>query len=329
LPLETADKTSMDALSEALRAVHVTGALFIDAELSAPWGVAVPEAQSIAPILAPATEQIVNYHLVLDGETTVETEGAEPLALSGGDIVIMTSGSPHRLSGGAPNVFHDSRRALPRILHGRLVKLRFGGGGPVTRLVCGFFGCDRHAAQTILSGAPSVLKISVREDAGGVWLERSILHLVSDVETQRAGRSLLLSRMAEVLFIESLRRYAETLPADQVGWLAGARDPVVGRALAALHREPARRWSAEEIAEAAGASRTILAERFTRVLGATPLTYLTHWRMQTAARLLRTTKASVLQTALEVGYESEAAFNRAFNREFGVPPARYRKMFRD
>ena len=203
--------------------------------------------------------------------------------------------------------------------------MRLGGGGEATRFVCGYFGCERHAERLFLAGLPSMIKINMRGDAAGEWLESSIRHLVSEAGSGRPGQSVLLSKMAEALFIETLRRYMEQLPPEQTGWLAGARDPVVGAALALLHRKPCHPWTLEELAAEVGASRSVFAERFTRFLGEPPLTYLARWRLQLAARLLQTTRKTVMQLALDVGYESEAAFNRAFKREFGLPPAQYRK----
>ena len=172
-----------------------------------------------------------------------------------------------------------------------------------------------------------LIRLGVRGDAAGAWLEASIRHLVAERESARPGQAVLLSKMADALFVETLRRYADQLPPEQTGWLAAARDPVVGAALALLHCRPCHCWTMAALAAAAGTSRSVLAERFARFLGESPLSYLTRWRMQLAARLLQTTRKTVLQLTADVGYESEAAFNRAFKREFGVPPARYRRQF--
>jgi transcriptional regulator GlxA family with amidase domain len=196
----------------------------------------------------------------------------------------------------------------------------------VTRFVCGYFGCERHADRLFLAGLPPLIAIHVRGDASGEWLEASIRHLVSERSLNRPGSEVLLSKMAEALFIETLRRYVERLPPEGVGWLAGMRDPIVGTALALLHRKPHHPWSLTELAAETGASRSVLIERFARCLGEPPLTYLARWRLQLAARLLETTRKTILQLASDVGYESEAAFNRAFKREFGLPPAQYRRQ---
>jgi AraC-like DNA-binding protein len=315
----------MDAFSEALQSVRMTGAIFFDAVCTAPWGFAVPAMERAAPLLSPGTERLIGYHLVTEGEASVRLEGAAAVPLVAGDIAIFPHGHPHTVTNGAPTELIDSGVAIGNFLAGRLSPFRIGGGGEATRFVCGYFGCERHAARLFLNGLPPMIKINARGDAAGEWLEGSIRHLLSEAASGRPGRTVLLSKMAEALFIETLRRYMERLPPEQIGWLAGARDPVVGTALALLHRKPSHPWTVAELASEVGSSRAVVAKRFTRLLGEPPLTYLARWRLQLAARQLQTTQQVILQVASDVGYESEAAFNRAFKREFGVPPAQYRK----
>jgi AraC-like DNA-binding protein len=319
---------NMDALSEALGAVRMTGAIFFNARLTAPWGFSVPPVREVASVLAPGTELLVNYHLIASGQGVARVEGMAELPLVAGDILILPHGDAHTVRNGSPARLADSRDALCKFLAGDLVQMKIGGGGEETHIICGFFGCDRHAERLFLAGLPRLLKLNIRGDPAGDWLEASIRHLVSEAGSGRPGRSVLLSKMAEALFVETLRRYMEQLPEEAVGWLAAARDPIVGRTLALLHREAGRAWTLEELAAAIGASRSVLVERFGRLLGEPPLTYLTRWRMQLAAQLLQTTDKTILQLASEVGYESEAAFNRAFKREFGTPPAQYRRKLR-
>jgi AraC-like DNA-binding protein len=319
----------MDALSEALNAVRMTGAIFFNAEFTAPWGFTVPHARALARVLSPQPEHLVHYHLLIEGKAVVQIEGTPDVPAVGGDIVIFPHGDRHSVSSGSPSRMVDTAGALSKFLAGDLSATRFGGGGETTRFVCGYFACDRHAERLFLAGLPAMIKINVRGDASGGWLENSIQHLVKEAESRRAGSMVLLAKMAETLFIEALRRYMERLPEDQIGWLAGARDSVVGTALALLHRKPCHPWTAAELAAAAGTSRSVLAERFARFLNEPPLTYLARWRLQLAARRLQTTRNTVLQIASGVGYESEAAFNRAFKREFGLPPAQYRKKVRE
>jgi AraC-like DNA-binding protein len=249
--------------------------------------------------------------------------------VSSGDVVIKPRGDPHTARNGSPSALINSGQVLRRILAGDLNTVRLGGGGEVTEFVCGYFGCEHHAARLFLAGLPTVIKTNVRGDATGQWLESSIRHLLGEAWSGRPGRTVLLSKMADALFIEALRRYMEQMPAEANGWLAGARDPVVGAALALLHRQPCHRWTVPELADKVGASRSLVSERFVQFLGESPLTYLARWRLQLAARLLETTQKTVLHVANDVGYDSEAAFNRAFKREFGLPPAQYRRRLAD
>jgi len=319
----------MDVLSAALNSVHMTGAIFYYAECTAPWGFAVPPLHRVAHLLAPGTERLVPYHLVADGKAVVRFEGAtRDIPLEAGDVVIIPHGDAHTVSNGSPSTLIDSAASLGKFLGGQLRAMRLGGGGETTTFICGYFGCERHAEALFLAGLPQMIKINVRGDATGEWLESSIRYLVAEADCQRAGQDILLTKMAEALFVQTLRIHMQQLPPEQTGWLAGARDPIVGACLALLHQQPFRRWSLAQLAQEAGASKSVVAERFARFLGAGPLTYLARWRLQLAARLLQTTRKSILQVASEVGYESEAAFNRAFKREFALPPAKYRKRAR-
>ncbi len=319
----------MDALSEVLRAVRVTSAFFFNGEFSRPWRFATRESRAVARVLAPGTDPLVLFHLVTLGEATVRVAGHDDVPLAAGDIVLFPHGDHHEVWNGRALRRFDVTRLLPTLRAGGLATEKWGGSGPVTKLICGYFGCERYAERLFLSGLPAVFKVNIRGDATGSWIESAIGQSVSELESGRAGRLALLSKLAEAVFMEALCRYMDELPPERTGWLAGARDPVVGQALACIHRDPSRGWTLAELAKAVGASRTVLAERFTRLLGEPPLAYLGRWRLQLAARLLETTDRKVLRVAMDVGYLSEAAFNRAFKREFGVPPARYRRRFHE
>jgi AraC-like DNA-binding protein len=318
---------TMDALSEALNAVRMTGAIFYHAECSAPWGFSVPALRRVAHMLAPGTERLVPYHLVTEGQALVKFDELS-LVLEAGDVVIIPHGDAHTVSNGSPATFIDSATSLGKFLAGDLRTMRLGGGGETTRFVCGYFGCESHAERLFLAGLPQVIRINVRGDATGEWLENCIRYLVDEADGARPGQSVLLSKMAEALFVQTLRRYMESLPPEQSGWLAGARDPIVGGALSLLHRDPSHAWNIEELASRLGTSRTVLAERFDRFLGVPALTYLARWRLQLAARLLQTSGKSIGQIATDVGYTSQAAFNRAFKRQFDMPPVQYRRQVR-
>jgi AraC-like DNA-binding protein len=318
----------MDALSEALRAVQVTSALFFSGEFSAPWRFVTAAQQKIAPTLSPGSEHLVLFHLVTEGQATARTEGCDDIALRAGEIVVLPNGDRHELWAGQGAKLFPSTRLAPKLSRGELAQEKWGGGGQVTRIVCGYLGCELQAKRLFLSGLPAMFKVNVRGGTTGPWIENAIRHLVGGAEAQRPGRPVVTAKLAESLFMETLCRYMDELPPERSGWLAGARDPVVGQALAQIHRDPARAWTLQDLARATSSSRTVLTERFTRLLGEPPATYLARWRLQLGARLLLTTDSKVLRVASDVGYESEAAFNRAFKNAFGVPPARYRKTER-
>jgi AraC-like DNA-binding protein len=315
----------MDALSEAMRAVRVTSALFFNGEFSAPWRFATPAQDKVAPTVSSQSEHLVLFHLVTDGIAIARTAGHDEIALEAGDIVVFPHGDAHEMWNGKLTKLFPSTRLLPKLAKGELAAEKWGGGGTVTKIICGYFGCERHAQSSFLSGLPPIFKVNVRGSATGGWIENAICNGVSEIEAQRAGRSAVLAKLAETLFVETLCRYMDELPPERAGWLATARDPKVGNALAHLHRDPARAWTLPDLARESGTSRTVLADRFAQLMGEPPLAYLARWRLQLAARRLMTTDRKVLQVAYDVGYESEAAFSRAFRREFGMPPARYRR----
>lgn len=318
----------MDALSEVLTAVRVTGAFFFNGEFSRPWRFATRNARSVARALAPGTDPLVVFHLVTQGSATAHVAGQEDVPLAAGDIVLFPHGDAHELWDGRTARRFDGTRLLPTVRDRGLATEKWGGRGPVTRMICGYFGCERHAERLFLSGLPAIVRVTVRDGGTESWIERAIIQAVAELESGLAGRRAVLSKLAEAMFAEALCRYMGQLPPDGTGWLAAARDPVVGQALGYLHRDPARAWTLVDLTKAVGTSRSVLAERFTHLLGEPPLAYLGRWRLQLAARLLETTDRKVLRVALDVGYRSEAAFSRAFRREFGVPPARHRRRAR-
>jgi len=314
----------MDALSETLRVVRLTGAIFINARFTAPWCYQSPHADAAAPLLEPGAERVVIFHLVAEGDCWAELEGEPPLRLSAGDVVVFPHGAAHRMAS-APGVAPAQGRPLADVLARRPRQLAFGGGGALTRIVCGYMACDARLARMLLTGLPSAVKVNVRDSSAGEWLEASLRYALVEARSPRPGGGGVLAKLAEVLFIEVLRLYMAEAAEGRSGWLAGVRDPVVGAALAALHRTPAHPWTLEALARAAGASRSVLAERFQQLVGTAPMQHLTQWRMLLAANLLKGGTASLTRIAEDVGYQTDTAFIRAFRREFGVPPATWRR----
>ncbi len=314
----------MDAFSEILSGVKLKGAVFFTAEFSAPWGFSAPASNKMAARLAPGAEHLVLYHFVVDGEAMVELSDAQKIELKPGDVVIFPHGDPHHMcSKGATRPF-PNYGINEKIKSHDLTPLCAGGGGEISRFVCGYMSCDPYISRPILNGLPPVFKVNIRTDRSGQWLESSILHLVDEAASGRVGSEAMLAKISEALFVDTLRRFVAALPEQQMGWLAGARDPIVGKSLGLLHSRIAHPWTIANLADEVGISRSALVERFTRYLSEPPMTYLTRWRLQMAARSLESTPRGVAEIAADVGYESEAAFNRAFKREFGQPPGRYR-----
>lgn len=316
----------MDVLSTVLKTVKLEGAVFYNAEFSAPWSFRAPPSCQVARYLSPEPRHVVMYHLLTHGRAYANVENGPRVALAAGDIVVFPHGDAHVLGNGRDVEPRDNGQQLHEILSQGLKLTRMGGGGEITRFVCGYLSCDPQLCRSFLGGLPSMFKVNIGSDSAGQWLESSIRYSVEQAIASQSGSEIVVAKLSEALFAETLRRYVDQLPPGQTGWLAGARDPQVGSALALLHRQASDPWTIAELARQVGVSRSVLAERFRHFLGIPPMAYLTRWRLQLGAQLLTSTRHSVAQIAAEVGYESEPAFNRAFKREFGAPPARFRSM---
>lgn len=317
----------MDALSDVLRAVRLSGGVFLDAQFTAPWCVTAKVGPEDCRPFLPMPAHVIAYHYVVSGGFLLQVDDEPAVSMQAGEIVLLPRNDPHRL-GSALNLKAVNADDLVQVpAEGGLARISYGGGGPRTHIVCGFIGSEVHH-DPLVASLPKVLKLNARDGAAGEWIESSFRFAASELAAGRAGSGTVLSKLSELLFIEAMRRYMTTLPAQQRGWLSGLRDPMVGRALALLHGRLAYPWTAEELARRVGLSRSTFAERFTNLVGEPPMRYLTNWRMQLAAQRLRDGHQSVARVAYDVGYESEAAFNRAFKRELGVPPATWRKQAR-
>ncbi|MDP3252629.1 MAG: AraC family transcriptional regulator [Hydrogenophaga sp.] len=314
----------MDALSETLRVVQLVGAIFLQARFTAPWCYQSPPADAAAPLLEPGAERVIIFHLITEGECHVELDGEEPMRLTAGDVILFPQGDAHRMSS-APGLPPAAGTPLKELLQRRPRQLNYGGGGATTRLLCGYLACDARLARLLLAGLPPLVRVNVRGSNAGAWLEASVRYALAEARSPRAGGAGVLAKLAEVLFIEVLRLYIHEQSAGRTGWLAGLGDRIVGASLNALHQRPAQAWTLDELARSAGTSRSVLAERFQLLVGSSPMQYLTQWRMMLAANLLCRSKAPLAQIAQDVGYQTDTAFIRAFRREYGVPPATWRR----
>lgn len=319
----------MDVLSEVLKTVKLGGAMFYNAEFSAPWCFCSPASSVLAPYLSANSKHVIIFHLLTEGRGYAQVEGDDQLLpLNEGDIVIVPHGDPHAMRNGPFIKPVDHAEEVRRVLAQGLRVSRMGGGGEVTKFICGYMTCEPQLSRVFLGGLQPIFKVHIRDDASGQWLENSLRYSVDTVDVSMPGGETVLAKLSEVLFVETLRRYIALLPPEQTGWLAGVRDSEVGKALALLHRKPAHPWTIASLANEVGISRSVLAERFRRYLSETPIAYLTRWRLQLGAQMLHSTSNGVAEIAAEVGYESEPSFNRAFKREFGLPPARFRSQSR-
>ena len=313
----------MDPLSDVLRAVRLTGAFFYVVETTEPWSATVAPARELVPRVLPGAEHLMAYHIVTAGSCWMGCEGDEQVLLEAGDAIVFPHGDSHFASGRRGHRVDPRRYSAAPSRPLETIRLGAAGSPAAASLVCGFLGCDARPYNPLLSALPRSLH--ARGIAAG-WLAEFPRQVVAEAWQTRAGGTTMLTRMAELMFVEIVRRYTEELSPRQAGWLAGLRDPVVAPAIAALHTRPAHPWTLAELARAAATSRTVLTERFSQTVGLPPMQYLTEWRLQLAAEQLATGSSKVAAVATDVGYESEAAFSRAFKRNTGYAPAAWRRM---
>jgi len=338
-------RVSADTLSELLRAVRLRGAIFYYVDGVSPWVAEAPAAREIVAAILPGAEHMIEYHVVTRGRCFASlVDGGTPVALGEGDVVMFPQGDAHVVSS-APGMrvaaldkafFFSPRPAqLPYVLtqrgdraipssHATTARLD-GGGDEEATVVCGFLGCDARPFNPLLSALPRMLHVPGAAAKAG-WIGHFIRVAVEEANVKRPGGEAVLERLSEMMFVDVVRRYLEELPSGHTGWLAGLRDRFVGRALGLLHERPSHHWTIDELGDAVGLSRSALHERFAEMVGQPPMQYLAQWRMQVASRMLLESTMNVASIALETGYESEAAFSRAFKRLVGVPPATWRRQ---
>jgi AraC-like DNA-binding protein len=316
---------SIDTLSEVLRGIHLVGAIFFEVDGHAPWASAAPAGKLIASKVLPGVQHLISYHVVTEGTCWATIDGLPSVQLNSGDIIVYPHGDAHVVSS-SPELTAKpdlNNYDAPPDLHLPLSVAIGPRTGDRVHIVCGFLGCDIRPFNPLIATLPRFIHIRDRAGATRGWLNQFVQVAAAESKDKRPGSQAVLSRMSELMFVEAVRRHLETLPSDRTGWLAGLRDPAVGRALAALHHQPQVPWTLAKLAEASGVSRSVLAERFATFVGQPPMQYLLQWRMQLGARALEAGR-KVSNVAYEVGYESEAAFSRAFKKLTGISPGSWR-----
>jgi AraC family transcriptional regulator, alkane utilization regulator len=333
----------MDILSDVLHTVRLSGAVFFTAEFSSPWALDSPNRELLASIVMPDAECMVLFHILTEGECFVLCKKYPPVKLEAGDVIIFPHGESHTMCS------HLGAKATPvgavfsRSSTDATPQVAFGGGGRKSRFICGYLNCDQRF-DPLVSALPEMLVVRSCNDyatveviehngprpakvpeGSGTWLSTTLKFTTNEARAARPGNAAMLGRLTELMFVEILRQYMQQLPPGQRGWLAGVNDVHVGKALRLMHADPARAWTVSELAREAAISRSALAERFTQLIGESPMRYLVRWRVQLAKQMLRDGGSSVAEIAARVGYGSEAAFNRAFKRGAGSPPATWRK----
>lgn len=315
----------MDALSDVLRVIRLVGGVFLEAEFTAPWCLDGKLSADFCKPFLVTPRYIIAYHFIAHGAMQLRVAGGETIGVRAGELVLLPHNDIHSFGSDLDVEPIPAHKVVQRPNDGGITRVSLGGGGEATKMLCGFLGAET-AFEPLRSALPPVLKLDVSATSSGAWIESSFRFAADELETGRVGSTTVLAKLSELLFVEAVSRYVGSLPEAQRGWLAGLRDPQIGRALALLHARSAHNWTTEALALEVGMSRSVFAERFTSLVGAPPMQYLTLWRMHVAEQRLREGRGSIAQIAVAVGYESEAAFSRAFKRQFGMAPGGWRRL---
>lgn len=298
-----------DPLGEALHFLRMSGVFYCRSEFTAPWGLELP----------PFT-QCMMFHVLTAGQCRLEVDGTEPCLLRAGDLALVPHGEGHRLlsEAGAPaGKLFD----LPReLLSDRYEVLRHGGGGEATTVICGLVRFDHPAAQFLVRVLPKSIKVGAWDSPEMEWIQTTLRFMAAEAREPRAGGETIITRLADILVIQAIRSWIALDAAARTGWLGALRDKQIGRAIAMVHRDPAGNWTLDSLSRGVGMSRSAFSARFAELVGEPAMHYVTRWRMHTALMRLRENEVPISKLASEFGYESEAAFSRAFKRLIGVSP---------
>src|SRR6516164_4121151 len=315
----------MDALSDVLRLVGLTGGVFMDAEFTEPWSICGKVAPELCRPFMVQPAQVVCFHYVTEGAFRLTLEDGASWQVHSGEVVMLPRndlhvfGSTHGLAPMSAGQLIQTGEALG------VASIRHGGGSARTRMVCGFLGGNAQF-HPLLANLPPVMTVKLAALPSGDWMARTFSYVAQTLAKGDPGTATVITKLSELLFVEAVRSHIAALPREETGWLAGLRDPAIGRALSLMHARINEDWTADALARQVNLSRSTFADRFAALIGVPPMRYLLNWRMQVAAHKLRETREAIARIAFEVGYESEAAFTRAFRRELGQPPAAWRKQ---
>ncbi|HKE43236.1 MAG TPA: AraC family transcriptional regulator [Steroidobacteraceae bacterium] len=322
------EEDGLDVLSDVLRAVRLTGAIYFDIHARHPWVAETPPISKIGANVMPDFDHVIAFHIMLDGWcwAQLDNQSEPPIRLESGDAVLFVRGDAHYMSTevgrrSSPNLdmyYRPKDRTLPFVLN------EFGGRGDESRFVCGYLGFDSRPFNPLLGALPGMLHVK-SASVGGQLTHDLIRLALKESASPSAGGETILSKLSEVMFLQAIRQFVDTLPPESTGWLSGLRDRYVGAALRLMHGRPSEGWTVDSMAREVGLSRSAFADRFVNIMGTPPMQYLSSWRLKLAANLLEEQRLSIAQAAAEVGYESEAAFNRAFKKLVGVPPGAWRR----
>lgn len=333
----------MDLLSDVLHVVRLSSAVFFTADFSSPWALDSPIPEMLEPAVMPGAECVVLFHILVEGQCEVECQGHPLTTMDSGDVIVFPRGDRHTMRSYGAGAAMPHAAVFTSGEDNEPPQLSYGGGGRTSRFVCGYLNCDNRFSPFVRA-LPAMLLVRSRDDystidaidargsratsvpqGSGTWLGTTLKFTINEVRAARPGNSAMLRRLTELMFVEILREYMHRLPADRGGWLSAVNDPYVGKALRLLHTNPIHDWTVDELAHEVAVSRSVLAQRFTDLIGEAPMRYLAHWRMQLAKQMMREEAGNIREIAVRVGYNSEAAFNRAFKRTTGSPPATWRR----
>jgi AraC family transcriptional regulator, alkane utilization regulator len=333
----------VDVLSEVLQVVRLSGAIHFRGQFTAPWAFSSSPPDMLATRFKVPEGSVTPFHFVVNGHCQVTTGRLPPIQMVTGDVIIFPRGDLHTMASGPAIEPVPIKKILPQISKENITFVNYGGGGEAAEFICGYLQSDQQF-DPLLKSLPALLCVGLRNgvltletyDYSGrrvqpiengreaEWWTASLKFLISEAAEPGPGNRAVLARLAEALFVEVLRWQLRYAPKEHGGWLASMHDPYVGRVLRLLHGLPERAWTVDALAKEAGISRAALAKRFVELVGESPIQYLAGWRMHLARQLLRESTLGIGAIAGKVGYESEAAFNRAFRRLVGAPPAAWR-----